>query len=252
MIRGIYTSASALLGEEQRLDVVSNNLANVNTPGFKRDTPVYHSFAQLLIQRVNDGAGGVGTVAGGAAARLGRLGTGSYLDHVYVDYRPGAPKRTDNPRDLMLDGRGFFAVSTPQGTRYTRSLSLTDTLTTAEGYAVMGVDGPLPTDRQNYAVTPDGQVTADGQPVGRLLVVDFPDLQGLSKVGDLLYRSTTAAGPAEQVETTVKSGFLESPNVSPVTEMVEMISVMRAYEANQRALQIQDGTLGSLISEVSR
>lgn len=112
MIRGLYTAASGMLAEAERIDVTSNNLANANTAGFKKDVAVTKDFANILITRVNDGD---------EAPAIGRMGTGVIVDEVATTYTGGSIRTTGNAFDLAIEGRGFFAVQTPQGLRYTRN-----------------------------------------------------------------------------------------------------------------------------------
>lgn len=273
MLRGIYTSAAAMLGETQRLNVTSNNLANVNTAGYKRDVAVFRSFEELLIQRIHEVDGQVNQPAG--QAPLGRLGTGAYLDQIVTLHRAGNPVQTGNRRDLSIDGAGFFAVQSAGGeVRYTRSLSLhnPDGPATADGLIPLGQNGPLPGRLRDFTVDEQGQVLdAAGNVIDRLQVVRFGDPSLLVKEGQSLFRLPTpdelaarqavaapeidlqaAAAPQQVANPRVRVGMIEASNVNPVTEMVEMISIMRAYEANQKAIQVQDGTLDKLINDVAR
>lgn len=270
MLRGLYTSASAMLGETVRLDVTANNLANAATPGYKRDVAVFESFNRMLVARMGDAEGGPGAVApdyvravASAApfgapppfgpARLGTLGTGSFLDHVFPRLQVGNAVRTDNPRDLSLDGPGFFVVQTPAGVRYVRTLSLTGPgMRLPDGARPLGVDGEFPDDLDGFVVNPDGEVRVGDRVVGRLRVVNFPNPEWLLKEGATVFSATPAAGAPFDVSTPVRSGALEASNAEPVREMVEMIAVMRAYEANQKAFQLQDGALDKAVNEVGR
>lgn len=274
MIRGLYTSAAGMTGEQLRLDVVANNLANADTPGFKRDVAVFHSFQELLISRLEDGtrpaaAAAAPGLAPGAPAPalqrflnpgqgqtvLGTLGSGSYVDEVATQHTPGTHQRTDNPLDLALEGPGFFVLDTPQGPRYVRTLSLSPErgLTTGEGHAVMGMFGPIPDFPGDWRVDEFGMVWLDGELFDVLQIVDFPDRNALQKVGQTVFAATPAAGEPQPVtEPIVRPGFLERSNINPVSEMVQLITIMRAYEAGQKAIQVQDQTLGQAVNEVGR
>lgn len=270
MLRGLYTSASAMLGETVRLDVTANNLANASTPGFKRDVAVFEAFNRMLLARLGDAEGGPGAAATdfsraiasvapfGAPvpfgpAPIGALGTGSFLDRVYPRLQVGNAVRTENPRDLSLDGPGFFAVQTPAGVRYVRTVSVAGPgMRLADGGRALGRDGVLPDDLDDFVVAGNGEVRVGERLVGRLRVVNFPNPESLLKEGATVFTATPAAGAPFDVETPVRSGALEASNADPVREMVEMIAVMRAYEANQKAFQLQDGALDKAVNEVGR
>ena len=138
MIRGLYTGASGMIAESMRTDVTSNNLANANTAGFKKDVAVMKDFASMLITRINDGA---------EAPVIGSLGIGAGVDEVATMHSMGAVRTTGNDFDLALEGKGFFAVETPRGIRYTRNGTFVknarNELVTQDGYRVLGENGPI-------------------------------------------------------------------------------------------------------------
>ncbi|HYF93344.1 MAG TPA: flagellar hook-basal body protein [Symbiobacteriaceae bacterium] len=259
MLRGIYTSASGMLADQRRLDVVANNLANAATTGFKRETTVSKAFTEFLIERVNDG-----TPAGGLPTAVGRLGIGTYIVNTATRLTTGSLQPTGNPLDVALTGDGFFVVKTPQGVRYTRQGSFREngdgTLVTPEGYEVL-VDGhSVRAEEGNLSFTTDGDVMAGAQNLGRLTVLTSLDLGALRKEGNGFWVRAGDAGdfpvlltPAETSgRYELKVGHLEASNVESVTEMVEMMTTMRSFEANQRALQAQDETLQKAVTEIGR
>ena len=255
LIRGIYTAAAGMVGETFRLETSANNLANVNTPGYKRDVAVFRSFSELLIRRVNDLDPGPLRSSAVRSQVLGRLGTGAYIERIQVDQSPGAARRTDNPKDVAIEGEGFFQLETPGGVRFARSLSLTSVqgVLSANGYPVLGENGRILLTGDDFTVDQTGTVSSGGAIGGRLAVVKFPSPGDLAKQGETLFAPTPGSGqPEPATEAKLEPGFLEAANVNPVTEMVEMVSVMRAYEANQKALQAQDQSLDKLINEVAR
>jgi len=280
MVRGLYTGASAMIAQMRRIDVLSNNLANVNTPSFKRDSTLMKAFPEMLIRRINDD--GVRTIPIGSYDLMpvvGKLGTGVEVNEVYTRFIQGSLKQTENDFDLSLDGNGFFSVMTEDGERYTRNGSfLIDNdgyLVTKDGHRVLGENGMIQIKKNNFLVDEDGNVfvnddyTDDPQRLvsmeenewnntvllDRLKIVDFPKLRQVKKVGDSLYRETDYSGPAfvmEEERPKVIQGFLEASNVNPVIEMVNLIEVHRNYEANQKMIQAHDGALGRAINEVGR
>lgn len=250
MIRGLYTSATGMLGDSIRVDVISNNLGNANTAGYKRDQVVYSPFRDHLIQRLNDGSNSTGP--GGS---IGVLGTGSYVDRIASRHLQGNLTASGNERDVSIEGQGFFVVDTPAGQRYTRVLSLRGTdFRTTHGYqpAFTGpTPGPVAT--EDYTVDGLGRVIFNNQVVGQLRVVRFADPSSLEKQGSALWRETGASGePQDVTDALIRPGYLESSNVQVVLEMAELVNVMRAYEANQKAVQAQDSTLDRLINDVGR
>ncbi len=246
MIRGIYAGASGMLAEAQRTDVISNNLANVNTAGFKKDITVTKDFASLLISRVNDGA---------EAPAIGTLGVGVMVDEIATDYSTGTVKTTGNDFDLAIEGKGFFAVQTPQGKRYTRNgtfaRSSKGELVTSDGYRVLGTNGPIIVADGKMSVSSDGRVMVDNNEVGRLQVVDFADEKQLTKEGASLFIAPD--GQQEQPAAGgVRQGALEMANVNVVGEMVNLISNYRAYEINGKVVQSHDSLLGKAANDVGK
>ena len=239
MLRGIYTAAAGMLVQHTHNDVVANNLANASTPGFRRDRILVRSFPQFDLYRTPEGA------------PVGSLTTGAAVDEVVPDMMPGPIKFTGNDLDLALEGPGYFAVATPQGIAYTRSGSFMldgeGYLATKDGYRLLGRNGPL---AGSGPVTgnDEGLVFAGDEAVDGLLIVDFPPGTVPEKMGTSL-----VAGPAAPVEEVrVRQGHLEMANVNVVREMIDLIAVMRAYEANQKIIQAHDETLGKAVNEMGR
>lgn len=252
MLRGLYTSASGLLAGQAHLDVVANNLANADTAGYKRDQIVFESFPAMFLSRVRDPDAVPGTITGtlpGAAPgveAVGPLGTGTLAAGVYADHAAGPILTTGNPLDLALVGTGLFTVRTDRGDRYTRQgnfvLDAQGRLATPEGHLVLGERGPITVGSKEVTVDAGGRVFLDGAYADRLAIVEVNDPGALKKEGASLYADPGgAARPA--TATGVEQGALEKSNVNPVLEMVNMIAVMRAYEANQKVVQAQDQTL---------
>ncbi|MDR1949101.1 MAG: flagellar basal-body rod protein FlgF [Spirochaetaceae bacterium] len=281
MIRGWYTGASGMRAQQWRLDAVANNLANVDVDGYKRDTAVHKAFPELLMRRMNDD--GVYRHPFGSADMapiIGKIGTGVEVNEVFTVFEQGAMKETQSDFDIALDGKGFFAVSTPWGERYTRNgsfqLGKEGFLETKEGYPVLGENGPIRVKANNFQVDKDGRIWINAEyaddpellvarerntwddtvHLDTLKIVDFDLDRYLKKQGSSLYRSTPTSGDARIQEQgsrpRVVQGFTEASNVDPVLEMVRMIEVNRAYEANQKAVQSGDSMLGVLINQVSR
>lgn len=285
MLRGIYTGAAGMNVQQERLDALSNNLANVDTTGYKRDQPIQKAFPELLIRRLSDD--GVRSIptrgfpigSTDVAPVLGAVGTGVETNEFYTVFSQGGLRQTDNPFDLSLEGEGFFVVDTPYGERYTRNgsfhLGPEGLLVTKQGYPVLGENGPIEIKLNNFYVDEDGVVFEnaalpddpdrligmnenewdDTVEVDRLRLVDMRSTRYIQKQGDSFWRTTEDSGDAFVIETgrpRVRQGFLETSNVNPVTEMVNLIEVNRAYEANQKAIQSQDELTGRLINQAIR
>ncbi len=238
MIKGIFTSGSGMHPRMLRLQVIANNLANINTTGFKRDSMFIQALKKTgLIQQQNDG-----DLAG--------------LDvRQFTDFSEGSLAPTNNPFDVAIQGRGFFVVETPQGMQYTRNgnfmLSADGSLVTSQGYPVLGVGGRIqfPDIRKlaqgNVAITATGEIFADNSLIGKLRVVDFERASDLRKQGNTLF-STSAKElftEADGKTTAIKQGFLEESNVDGIEEMIEMIELNRSFESDQKSIQYQDSTL---------
>jgi len=259
MLRGLYTSASGMLADQRRLDVVANNLANANTAGFKRETTVSKPFSQFLIERVNDRD----PLTKAGTTQVGLLGIGTYVGTTAARLTNGALTPTGNTLDVAIAGDGFFAVETPVGVRYTRQgsflVNAEGTLVTPEGYPVLVDGSPVTGSSEGMSITPTGEVQDGGPTLGRLTVVTSQELGAMRKEGNGLWAQSGAGEPASLVTPangagtyTLRVGYLEASNVEAVTEMVDMINTMRSYEANQKALQAQDQTLQQAVTEVGR
>lgn len=247
MIRGIYTAASGMLAESIRTDTIANNLANVNTAGYKKDVAVTKDFASMLIYRINDGPD---------APSIGSLGVGAMVDEIATIRSTGMMRTTGNALDLAIDGSGYFAVETPAGVRYTKNGTFTKNaqgrIVTQDGYPVMGTAGPITVGNGtgNLTVSPDGRVMLDGVEAGQLSIVEFTNEKQLLKEGDSLYNANgaQAAPSASRVE----QGMLEQSNVNVVAEMVNLITGYRAYEVNAKTVQAHDQLLDKAVNEVGR
>ncbi len=243
MVRGIYIAASGMLTESMRQDVIANNLANANTTGFKRSQVVASEFDSLLLRNLG--------VPGAPA--IGELQYGSQVEDIVVIDQQGKLKATDNPLDLALSGPGYFAVDTPEGRRYTRDGSFQvdeqGRLVTKEGHVVAGQNGAItigPGGNVDIGVAEDGTVSQGQRILGRITVTNL-DPASLAKQGDSLVDGTIQAGETGGV----RQGFLEASTVNVVSEMVELIRVMRSFEASQRAVRAHDEALTQSATQVA-
>jgi flagellar basal-body rod protein FlgG len=240
--------------QEMNIDVLSNNLANVNTTGFKRSRA---EFADLFYEaRTRPGA----PSPDGAALPSGiEMGQGVRPVATYKDFNVGELRQTGNPLDLAIEGRGFFQVTTPDGElAYTRSGTFK---TNAEGQLVntdgypMSPDISIPADATSVAISESGVVSvtlgndAAQVEVGQIQVATFPNPAGLSAMGRNLFKETDASGtaaimnPGEEGAGRVLQSFLENSNVTVVAEMIDLISAQRAYEINAKVITAADEML---------
>lgn len=253
MIRGLYTACAGMLAQLGRQDVIANNIANVNSTGYKRDVAVCESFPQMLMQRMGELETAGEQVKPLSPQPIGTVGTGAVIAQIATDYSAGNLQKTENSLDLAIAGEGYFVVQTPQGERYTRDgafkLSDEGVLITSQGYAVLGRDGPIRAQGGNLVVDENGNVLAGGEMVDTLRVVGFDDQAMLVKTGDNLFNSDNGAA-RDIPQPRVLQGYLESSNVNAVKEMVELINVVRAYEANQKVIQAHDQMLDAAVNRV--
>lgn len=240
MERGLYIAAAGMLAEQVRQDLISNDLANASTPGYKADNAEQASFSDLLLWNSSTGA------------PVGSLSMGSRITQVVTDLSQGPLQNTGNPLDVALEGSGFFAVQTSGGVRYTRDGQFVvdgrGRLTTATGDLVLGTSGKPITvgaaDPSSISIDQRGTVKAGNRTVGTLAVMS---LTGAVKQGDTLFAGTPGVRPAG---TTVVQGSLEGSGVQPAAAMVDMIVSFRSYETTQRAIQSIDTELGRSANSV--
>lgn len=254
MNRAIYSILSGALAHERRMQVFANNMANVNTAGFKQDEQGFQ--AVFPLRRVSTPA--VGHAAGLAAQALGqpfgpseRVFAAPHL--VKTTFEPGRIRLTGNPLDLAIQGRGFFEVQTPQGPSYTRngvfSLDNRRRLVTHLGHPVLGTKGEITIPVGKLDITTQGEIRVDDKPVDTIRIVEFPEDQMPHKFAEGLYVSDKGFRAKNAV---VQVGHLEESNVNAIGEMVKMIQGMRAYESSQKFIQTLDRMAEVAIQDVGR
>jgi flagellar basal-body rod protein FlgG len=255
MIRALYTSSSGMQAQQLNLDVVANNLANVNTPGFKRSRVDFHD---LLYQttRAPGTAGGQGTVVPTGV----QVGHGTRPVATQRIFSQGDFQQTENPLDLVIEDAGFFQVLRPDGsTAYTRSGAFkrdaTGRVVTSDGLPLQPAI-TIPPEATSITVAADGTVSVavpgqtSAQQLGTIQLARFANPAGLLSLGRGLFAPTQASGepvlatPGTDGTGTLVQGFLEMSNVKVVEEMVALITSQRAYEANAKAIQTADEMLG--------
>ena len=258
MVRGLYTAYTGLLNQQYRLDTITNNFANVSTAGYKREGATGRAFDDVFAIKVKDNS------VGYLNQRIGKMSLGVKIGETYVDYSQGSLRETENTYDLALEGKGFFSISftNKKGEeiiKYTRDGSFT---TDVDGILrTKGGDYVLNTSGEQIEINPEaldviidqmGNIYADGEYVDTLGVVDFEDYNYLSKdTGENYY---VALDGAEEIsaDSRIAQGYLEMSNVNVVNEMVDMIEIARAFEANQKVEQTIDNMLDKSVNNVGR
>ncbi|MBW1839648.1 MAG: flagellar basal-body rod protein FlgF [Deltaproteobacteria bacterium] len=250
MSYGLYAAVSGSMVQEKRMEILSNNLANVNTSGFKEDRPIFREF----YNKVQNTIMLTDTASQGSSMLAQKMNMG-YLTFsgVKTDFSAGDMKYTGNPLDVAINGPGFFVVDTPRGELYTRmgNFSLNDKgeLVTHEGYTLKGKGKSIKIEGTEITIDRKGAVTVDKVEVDTLKLVDFEDYTALRKVGDNLFEDSGGnVRKAEECE--VKHRTLELSNINIVKEMVKMIDVLRLYESYQKVIQSLDETTSRATREV--
>jgi len=254
MLRGLYTAYTGMAAQQQRMESISNNLANVNTTAYKKDGVFFESFKDLYISKIND-------PEVGGSTRIGSMNFGVEIGESYVDYSQGTITQTGIVNHLAIEGDGFFVVGSvnEDGTyaeKYTRdgsfSLGPDGRLMTSDGLYVMGEDGPIVVSNlNNLVISGQGDVYDGSVKAGRIKMIAVEDNNKLNKIGASIYDKTTES-VEKPFEGSVMQGYLESSNVNSVEEMVNMINVMRAYESSQKVLTTYDSTLDQAVNQIGR
>lgn len=242
MLNGLYVATSGLVAQENRVNLISNNLANINTNGYKKDKPVFtmylpqdKRYPQSIIRD---------TVYNKSINSVVRL------DDIYSDFQLGTIKETGNTFDLALENKNaFFALDTPFGIRFTRdgnfSINQDGVLVNKDGYNVLPrnyTDNPeiqIPRDAK-VTFAENGEILINNLLQNQLYIVTFNDLHNLQKMGNNMFQAKEML-PQTEDNPGLKQGFLETSNINPVNEMVQMIEALRSFESYQKSIQILDG-----------
>jgi len=256
MLRGLYTAASGMLRAQKKMDVVSNNLANVSTTGYKKDIAVTQAFPEMMVKRI-----GGSNSAQSKESNIGNMSLGADIVQIYTAYTQGQLNKTDVDTDISISGspNAFFAVSV-QGENgavemYTRDgswiVNQDGYLTTREGYMVLGQNGPVRIAAGDFKVNKDGSINVNGNIVDTLRVVEFVDTTGLQKIGNNLVQAPEGL-QTRPFSGEVIQGYIEDSNVNAIEEMVDIITALRSYEANQKVIQSYDSTLEKTVNDIGR
>ena len=258
-MRSLSIAATGMLAQQMNVEVISNNIANVNTTGFKRQRAEFQDLLYQDLLRAGTNSSDTGTVVPSGI----QIGLGVKPAAVYRITEQGNITITNNDLDMAINGRGYFAVELPSGeTGYTRSgafgRSADGDLVTANGYIIQpGIT--IPTNAIGISVNAQGQVSATiqnqtaPQLVGQLQLANFANEAGLQAIGDSLFLETTASGlatvgnPGAAGFGSIQQGALETSNVNVVAEITNLITAQRAYEMNSRVIQASDEMLSSVV-----
>lgn len=251
----IYTAATGAAAQQMRMDLLANNLANVDTVGFKEDGAVFRAF----LPGQNGAASPSGTpLAARQAAVPLPSNYHTSMGESQTRYSQGALKQTGNPLDVGLEGEGFFVVQAEAGTRYTRNgsfrLDSEGTLVSADGLPVLGDGGPIQIEEgAKVTIDEQGNVFADAEQVGTLRLVTFDTPYPLEKAGDNLFMLKDPQAQEKPPERlAVAQGHLELSNVEALRALTDMIEVVRLYEACQKMMRTDDENTGRAINDVGR
>jgi flagellar basal-body rod protein FlgF len=265
--KGIYTALSGAIAQSQRLDTIANNIANVNTPGFKKDKQVFQEYltanekppSVIQVPRVPASIESFYDMQGGDKSFVDSKGT-------FTDYTQGSVKPTGNKMDLAIEGRGFFEVATPQGIRLSRAGNFTldgdGKLVTKDGFPVLrsSGEGADPSARvirlsgqAEMTINDKGEVFEGTENLGKLSIIDVTNPDHLQKVGNSLYGFKPNTNPEViNASSGVRQGFLELSNVNIVQEMTDMISANRVFESTQKAISAYDSMSDKLVNVVGK
>lgn len=257
MLKGLYTAYTGMINEQNRMDTMTNNLANASTVGFKKEGTTSQSFDAILALKIKDESVGVHL-----AQPIGLNNPGVKIGENYTDYTQGSYRVTDNTYDLALSGDGFFTIE------FTNKAGETSTMYTRAGQFTLNREGYLVNENGDYVlstqnqrirlntlldseISTNGTITQNGTAVAQIQVTDFEDYNYLEKYGETYYRPVEGARTtAADVE--INSGYLEMSNVQVVSEMVNLINITRAYETNQKVIQTYDSSLEIAVSQLGR
>lgn len=265
-VKGIYTALSGAMAQSQKLDTIANNIANSNTPSFKRDDVVFQEYLTanekeqqfMNIPKVPGTLDSFYHMQGGDKSFVDTKGT-------YTDFSQGSLKHTGNALDIAVDGKGFFEVATPQGVKLTRSGNFTldgnGQLVTKDGYPVLSAGSGEAADRVirftpngAIAIGDNGMISQGENQVAQLSVVTVKNVDALQKTGQSLYgfKANMNAEVENVAVPSVKQGFIEMSNVNIVKEMTDMISAHRVFESTQKAISAYDGMTDKLVNVVGK
>lgn len=249
MLRGLYTSYTGMLNEQYRMDIMSNNLANADTTGFKKEGSTSQAYAEVMAVKIKDVSENPNT-----PRRLGKMSLGVKIGETFTDFSQGSLRDTGNTYDIAIGGSGFFNIEFTNkagetSTKYTRDGGFTITkdgyLVTKDGDYVLGENGriQLSTTAGTTVFDRSGNIFQDDRLVASLKITDFEDTNYLTHYGETMWDAKEGAVEQDAEDAQIYQGYLEMSNASVVKEMVNMITISRQYESNQKMLTTFDESL---------
>lgn len=250
MIKGLYTAASSMGALEKKSNIRANNLANANSTAFKKSDVITSSFSEMMLQRIEADKG---------SQEIGGISTGAAVERSFKDMRQGDFKKTNGNLNFAIQGKGFFAVETEAGNRYSRDGNFTinndSELVTQSGNPILDVNG----ERiqlifgEDFNVDQNGVIHFNnGLRGAQISIVNFEDSRELIQQGDNLYQLAEESNGPIDSDAVLLQGYLENSNVKIVEEMVKMIKTTRHYESNQKVITSLDESLSKVINEVGK
>lgn len=264
--KGIYTALSGAMAQAQRMDTIANNIANVNTTGFKKDKQTFYEYltanekapANINVPRVTASIESFYDMQGGDRGYVDTSGS-------YTDFTQGILKKTGNKLDLAIQGKAMFEILTPQGVRFTRNgnfiLDSLGRLTTKKGYPVLksGIGQPpearmIQINSGNINISGNGDIYENNQPLAKLSLVTATNPNALRKIGSSLYsvKENMDPGLQEDPVSVTHQGSLEASNVNVISEMTDMIQATRTFESTQKAIKAFDMINEKLVSQMPK
>lgn len=254
MLRGLYTSYTGMLNEQYRMDIMSNNLANADTTGFKKEGSTSQAYSEVMAVKIKDLTENPNT-----PKKLGNMSLGVKIGETYTDFSQGSLRDTGNTYDIALGGKGFFNIeftnkSGETSTKYTRDGGFTITkegyLVTKDGDYVLGENGriQLSTTAGTTVFDRNGDIYQDDRLVASLKISDFEDTNYLTHYGETMWDVKEGAVEIDAADPEIHQGYLEMSNASVVKEMVNMITISRQYESNQKMLTTFDDIMEKTMS----
>ena len=263
-MKGIWVPVSGALAQQKKVETIANNVANVNTPGYKRDKVIFKEYLTALDKGVDANLPQKEWAPGDFYHTHGAENSKVKVAGTYTDFTTGQLQPTGNLYDLALKGKGFFEVLTKNGIRYTRtgrfSISPQRRLVTDQGDPVLARSGAsvggerfVVVPSGNFSINMQGDVFADGRRVSGLSIVEFRDPHALKKEGNAYYANGNADNISTRAsESKVYQGFLEGSNVNAITEMSDLIKAHRHFESIQNAVKAYDNMEGKAVNEISK
>ena len=256
MVRGLYTAYTGMVNEQKRLDIISNNLANSATVGYKEENVTSRSFKDLMMTKIKDCSEAY------LDREIGVSNPGVKIGETYMNWDQGSLRETDNTYDMAIQGDGFFAIKVVDANgdstiKYTRngqfSITSDGYIVDVDGNKLQGANGDVqvPVDATDIAIKLNGAIYADGVQVDTITLKDFDDYNYLELYGDNMYTAVDGA-TTKSSAATILQGFTEQSNVNVIDEMVSMITITRAYEAGQKMIKTQDDLLTQAVSSVGK